>query len=174
MNFAELVNKRVSVRDYSSQPIEEYKVEQVLEMARLAPSAVNYQPWRFVVITSAKGREAVYSCYPREWIKPAPVFILVCGDHNESWIRKSDNKDHLDVDMGIVIEHLCLAATEQELGSCIICNFDTNLCRSLFNLPDHIEPAAIISIGYPTNPDIFTETQKKRKGISELVLRETF
>jgi len=174
MTFPELVQKRVSVRDYTTQPIEEQKVEQLLEMARLAPSAVNYQPWRFVVITSEKGREAVYGCYPREWIKPVPLFILVCGNHNESWTRKSDGKNYLDVDMGIVIEHICLAATEQELGSCIICNFDTDLCLSSFKLPKQMEPVAIISIGYPSNPEIFTETNKKRKGISEMVLRETF
>lgn len=174
MTFPELVQKRVSVRDYSTQPIEEEKVDNLLEMARLAPSAVNFQPWRFVVITSEQGREAVHRCYPREWIKPAPLFILVCGNHDEAWIRKSDNKNHLDIDLGIVIENICLAATAEELGTCIICNFDTELCRVLFNLPGHIEPAAFISVGYPTNPDIFTNTLKKRKGISEIVLRESF
>lgn len=174
MTFAELVQRRLSVRDYTTHPIEEQKIEQLLEMARLAPSAVNFQPWRFVVITSEKGRKAVADCYPREWVKPVPLFILVCGNRTESWKRKSDNKDHLDIDLGIVIEHICLAATEEELGSCIICNFDTTLCRTAFNLPEQIEPVAIISIGYPANPNIFTNNQKKRKSISEVVLRETF
>lgn len=174
MTFQEVVQKRVSVRDYSTQPIEEQKIEQILEMARLAPSAVNFQPWRFVVITSQEGREAIHQCYPREWAKPAPLFILVCGNYNESWKRKSDNKEYLYVDMGVVIEHICLAATEVDLGSCIICNFDTELCRTAFKLPEHIEPVAIISIGYPTSPEIFTDHQKKRKGISEIVLRESF
>lgn len=174
MIFAELVQKRLSVRDYTTQPIEEQKVAHILEMARLAPSAVNFQPWRFVVITSERGRKAVFDSYPREWVKPVPLFILVCGNRNESWKRKSDNKDHLDIDLGIVIEHICLAATEEELGSCIICNFDTPLCRRAFNIPEYMEPAAIISIGYPANPNVFTESVKKRKGISEVVLRETF
>ncbi len=174
MTFAELAQKRLSVRDYSSQPIEEYKVDRILEAARLAPSACNFQPWRFVVITSDKGRKAIADAYPREWIKPAPLFILVCGDKNESWKRKSDMKDHLDIDLGIVIEHICLAAADEEVGTCIICHFDTDLCRKSFNLPEHIEPAAIISVGYPTNPEIFTNSPKKRKGISEIVLRETF
>lgn len=174
MTFAELAQRRLSVRDYTTQPIEEQKVERIIDAARLAPSANNFQPWRFVVITSEKGRESVTECYPRDWIKPVPLFILVCGNKNESWKRKSDDKDHLDIDLGIVIEHICLAATEEELGSCIVCNFDATLCRTLFNLPEHIEPAAIIPIGYPTNPDIFTNSLKKRKGISEVVLRETF
>jgi nitroreductase len=174
MTFTELVQKRVSVRDYTTQPIEEEKVNQLLEMGRLAPSAHNYQPWRFVVITSEKGRQSIYHCYPREWIKPVPLFILVCGNHEESWKRKSDDKDHLDIDMGIVIEQMCLAATEQELGSCIICNFDTSLCSTSFNLPENMDPIAILSIGYPTDPAIFTKAQKKRKGFSEIVFRETF
>lgn len=174
MTFHELAKKRVSVRDYTLQPIEEEKLGLILEAARMAPSAVNYQPWRFVVISSEQGREAVYRCYPREWIRPAPLFILVCGNHDESWTRKSDNKDHLDVDMGIVIEHICLAAADVELGTCIICNFDTTLCRSLFHLPENMEPIAFVSIGYPSNPEIFTDSLKKRKGLSEVVLRESF
>lgn len=174
MTFPELVQKRVSVRDYTTQPIEEQKIEQLLEMGRLAPSACNFQPWRFVVISSEKGRKAIQECYPREWVKPVPLFILICGDHNESWKRKSDNKDHLDIDLGITIEHICLAAAAEELGSCIICHFDTDLCRTLFNVPEHIEPAAIISIGYPTDPNVADNTPKKRRGISEIVLRESF
>lgn len=174
MTFTELVQRRLSVRDYTTQPIEEQKVAHILEMARLAPSAVNFQPWRFVVITSESGRKAVLESYPREWVKPVPLFILVCGNHDESWKRKSDNKDHLDIDLGIVIEHICLAATEEELGSCIICNFDTTFCRQAFNIPEQMEPAAIIAVGYPANPNIFTESSKKRKGVSEVVLRETF
>jgi Nitroreductase len=174
MTFASLVESRLSVRNYTTQPIEEQKIERILEAARLAPSAHNFQPWRFVVITSEKGRNAIAACYPREWIKPVPLFLLVCGNRNESWKRPTDGKDHLDIDLGIAIEHICLAATEEELGSCIICNFDTVLCRTSFNLPEHMEPAAIIPIGYPANPDIFTNSPKKRKGISEVVLRETF
>lgn len=174
MTFAELAQRRLSVRDYLTQPIEEQKIERILDAARLAPSANNFQPWRFVVVTSEKGREAIIKSYPRDWIKPVPLFLLVCGNRNESWKRKSDNKDHLDIDLGIVIEHICLAATEEELGSCIVCNFDTALCRAFFNLPEAIEPAAIIPIGYPTNPDIFTNSLKKRKSISEVVLRESF
>lgn len=174
MTFAELIQRRVSVRDYTAQPIEEEKIERILEAARLAPSAHNSQPWRFVVITSEKGRKAIAESYPREWIKTAPVYILVCGNRDEAWVRKSDDKNHLDIDMGIVIEHICLAAAEEELGSCVVCHFDASLCHTLFNLPEHFEPAAIIPIGYPTNPDIFINTPKKRKGISEVVLRETF
>lgn len=174
MTFAELVQRRLSVRDYTTQPIEEQKVGRIIEAARLAPSANNFQPWRFVIITSEKGRKAVAACYPREWVKPVPLFILVCGNSQESWKRKSDNKDHLDIDLGIVIEHICLAAADEELGSCIICNFDTTLCRTSFHLPEQMEPAAIISIGYPTNAEIFTNSPKKRKGVSEVVLRETF
>ncbi|MDD3062653.1 MAG: nitroreductase family protein [Massilibacteroides sp.] len=174
MIFLELVQKRVSVRDYITHPIEDEKINQIMEMGRLAPSAHNYQPWRFVVITSEKGRDSIFRCYPRDWIKPVPLFILVCGNRDESWKRKSDDKDHLDIDLGIVIEQLCLAATDLDLGSCIICNFDTDLCRTLFNMPENIEPEAILSIGYPADPDVFTKTQKKRKGISEIVLRESF
>ena len=67
--------------------------------------AVNFQPWKFAVITEKKLLEALKSAYPREWIKTAPCIIVACGDHNVAWHRKLDNKDHTDVDVSIAVEH---------------------------------------------------------------------
>lgn len=129
MNFLELVKARYSVRNYEERPIEQNKLDYIMECVRLAPSAVNFQPWKFAVITEKKLLEALKSAYPREWIKTAPCIIVACGDHNVAWHRKLDNKDHTDVDVSIAVEHLCLAAAEQGLGTCWVCNFDVPLCK---------------------------------------------
>lgn len=160
---------RCSVRDYSPRAIEREKLEYILETARLAPSAVNYQPWVFIVIREAENKCKLQSCYNRDWFKSAPAYILVCGNHNESWKRKTDEKDFCDIDVAIATEHLCLAATEQELGTCWVCNFDANLCKKSFNLPDHLEPIVIVPIGYPADPNVFSSTLKKRKAFNEIV-----
>lgn len=97
MNFLELVKARYSVRNYEERPIEQNKLDYIMECVRLAPSAVNFQPWKFAVITEKKLLEALKSAYPREWIKTAPCIIVACGDHNVAWHRKLDNKDHTDV-----------------------------------------------------------------------------
>lgn len=83
-------------------------------------------------------------------------------------------KDHMDIDVAIATEHISLAAAEQGLGSCWVCNFDTDLCRKHFNLPDTIEPAVILTIGYPESPDLFEQTSKKRKTLEEIIKEETF
>ena len=83
MNFLELTKKRCSVRKYASRPVETEKLDYILEAARMAPSAVNYQPWCFLVVKSDKGREKIQSCYPREWFKQAPCYIVVCGDRGD-------------------------------------------------------------------------------------------
>lgn len=101
MNFLELVKARHSVRSYVERPIEQSKLDYILECVRLAPSAVNFQPWKFAVVTEKNLLDAVKSTYPREWIKTAPCIIVACGNHDAAWHRKLDDKDHTDVDVAI-------------------------------------------------------------------------
>ena len=80
MDFLELCKRRYSVRDYSPRPVEREKLDYIMECVRLAPSAVNFQPWRFLLVSDEAGRAKVISCYPREWVKTAPMFVVVCND----------------------------------------------------------------------------------------------
>ena len=165
MNFLDLVKKRYSVRAYEKREIEREKMDYIMECVRLAPSAVNFQPWRFIEITEGEMLEALKSTYKREWIQSAPCIIVACANHEESWHRKMDNKDHADIDVAIAVEHLCLAAAEQGLGTCWVCNFDAELCRKVMSLPEYMEPVALIPIGYPVESDI---PEKKRKDVKEI------
>lgn len=165
MNFLDLVKKRYSVRSYEQRAIEKEKMDYIMECVRLAPSAVNFQPWRFIILTDNELMDAVKSTYKREWIQSAPCIIVACTNHEESWHRRFDNKDHADIDVSIAIEHLCLAAAEQGLGTCWVCNFDAALCRQVMSLPENIEPVALIPIGYPTETEI---PEKKRKSMEEI------
>lgn len=174
MKIMDLIQKRCSIRDYSDQPVEQEKLDYIIEAARLAPSACNLQPWRILIIQSDEGKEKIHMCYERDWFRTAPLYMIVCGDHDESWKRNSDKKDHADIDIAIATEHVCLAATEQGLGTCWVCHFDTKRCSELFNIPKNIEPIVIIPIGYPSDPDVFDKTSKKRKSTNEIVIRERF
>ncbi len=174
MNVLELAQKRCSIRKYLSTPVEKDKIDYILEVARMAPSAVNYQPWYFLMIDEDVARQKLHECYPREWFRQAPLYIVVCGDHSESWKRPTDNKDHLDIDAGIVTEHICLAAAEKDLGTCIVCHFDAALLHKNFNLPETVEAMAIIPVGYPAEPDLFDKTPKKRKSIEEIIRYNAF
>lgn len=75
MDFLELAKKRYSAREYSPKEVEQEKLEYILECARLAPSAVNHQPWHFIVVKSDEARKAVQQCYPREWFAQAPLTL---------------------------------------------------------------------------------------------------
>lgn len=167
MDFLDLVKTRYSVRSYEQKEIESSKLDYIMECVRLAPSAVNYQPWKFAIITEPERLAALKTAYPREWIQTAPCIIVACADHTQSWHRKVDNKDHADIDLSIAIEHLCLAAAEQGLGTCWVCNFDVDTCREVMQLPSHIEPIALIPIGYPSEQTI---PEKKRKTLEEIML----
>ena len=173
MSFLELARKRCSIRKYAPKNVEQEKIDYILEAARLAPSAVNYQPWYFVWVQSAEGKAKLQECYPREWFKQAPYYLIVCGDHQQSW-KRGDHKDHMDIDTAFATEHICLAAAEQGLGTCWVCNFDTELCRKHFKIPETIEPVVLIPFGYPSDPALFDETPKKRKPIEEIIKRESF
>ena len=167
MNFLELACRRCSVRQYSDRAVEPEKMDYVLEAARLAPSAVNKQPWRILLIESEEKRQQLQNCYDREWFKQAPLYLIICGNHVESWKRAEDGKDHVDVDVAILTEHLCLAAAEQGLGTCWVCNFNVARCKQLFDLPDDLEPIVLLPIGYPVEKSAFAG-EKKRKALTEI------
>lgn len=165
MNLLELIQKRHSVRAYSQQPVEKEKIEYLLEVARLAPSAVNKQPWRFIVVQSEEKKCALHDCYNRDWFKEAPLYIVVCGIHSESWKRGSDSKDHCDIDVAIATEHIVLATQELGLGTCWVCNFDALKCAEILQLPLNEEAIVILPIGYANENTI---AEKKRKSKNEI------
>ena len=171
MNFIELATKRSSVRDFEKKPVEKEKLLYILEAARIAPSAVNFQPWKFIVITKPDLLESVQSLYHRQWLATAPVIIIALGNHQKGWRRKSDDKDFTEIDVAIAIDHLTLAATEQGLGTCWICNFDVEKCNRLLNIPDHLEPIALIPVGYPVEQP---SMKKNRESLDRLVTWDTF
>ena len=164
MEFLELVKRRYSCRNYQSKPVEQGKLDYIMECVRLAPSAVNRQPWRFRIVSSEEGRKKLCQCYNREWFTTAPVIIIASILHDEEWVR-SDGKHHGDIDIAIAVEHLCLAAAEQGVGTCWVCNFDAKLCKSLFALSDNEEAAVLIPLGYPADE----LREKNRKPISEII-----
>lgn len=168
MKFIDIAKNRYSCRDYKPDIVEEDKLMKVLEAFRIAPSAVNYQPWHLIVIQEPENKTKVYESYDRAWFKTAPVIFIACGDHSMSW-KRSDGKDHLDIDVSIAIDHLTLQATELGLATCWICNFNSEIIKHNLNLPENIEPIAIIPLGYPNDfcdPD---RHHKKRKSIKEII-----
>ena len=163
MTFLDLIKQRYSCRSYQNKRVEQEKLDYVMECVRLAPSAVNKQPWVFRIVENEDDKSKLHTCYSREWFQTAPMYIICSILHDEEWVR-SDGKHHGDIDIAIAAEHLCLAATEQGLATCWVCNFDAAKCKQLFSIADNEEPAVLIPIGYAADE----AREKKRKTISEI------
>jgi nitroreductase len=164
MEFSELIQKRYSVRAYKSDAVEEEKLQQVLEAARLAPTAANRQPFQFIVIRT-KGRETeLKRIYGRDWFVQAPLVICACAIASHAWFRM-DKKNYGEVDATIAMDHLILAAANLGLGTCWIAAFDPAAAREILGLPGDVEPVAFTPLGYPADEP----KEKKRRPISELV-----
>ena len=174
MTILELIQKRASVRNFTQKAVEPEKLEYIFECARLAPSAVNYQPWSCIVVNESDAIAKVRACYQRDWFDTAPLYLIICGNHETAWKRKPDGKDFCDIDTAIVVEHMVLAAEEQGLGSCWVCNFDAHLCRENFNIAPEWEPIALLPIGYPAEPATAPYPEKKRKPLSEFIKKNRF
>lgn len=165
MKFLDLVRERYSCRNYLPTPVEQEKLDYVMECVRLAPSACNKQPWKFRVLTREEDRQKLGACYNREWFAAAPVIVIASILHNEEWVR-ADAKPHGNIDIAIAVEHLCLAAAEQGLGTCWVCNFNAERCKQLLGLADPEEPAVLIPMGYAAD----SPREKSRKPIDTIWL----
>lgn len=164
MNFLELTKSRYSCRSYQQRAVEQEKLDYIMECVRMSPSAVNRQPWLFIIVRDEEERHRLAECYNREWFTTAPAYIIACVLHHEEWVR-SDGKAHGNIDVAIAVEHLCLAATEQGLATCWVCNFDTQKCRDAFGMSEDVEPAVLIPIGYAAD----SAKEKARKPREEVV-----
>jgi nitroreductase len=169
MSLGELVKQRFSVRAYLDRPVEEEKIMQVLEAARVAPSAANRQPWHFVVITDPAQRTALGEAYGKEWFVDAPVQLAFCADTQACW-KRGDGKSYADVDVAIAFDHMTLAAAEIGLGTCWIGAFKADVARRVLGLPDHVEPIALTPLGYHEQE----VPEKKRKSMDEVVHWQRF
>ena len=174
MDFLDLVTSRQSDRAYDkNRPVEEEKLERILEAARLAPSACNAQPWKFVVVNdpalSVKVGKASAGLGMNKFAKDAPVHILIVEESmNVTSLLGSKIKDKYFplVDIGIAASHICLAAEAEGLGSCILGWFDEREIKKLVGIPQKKRLLLDITIGYSLKPKKPKVRKPKEKVIS--------
>ncbi|HET7733592.1 MAG TPA: nitroreductase family protein [Paludibacter sp.] len=178
-SFLELVQSRQSDRSYLDKPVEKEKIERILEVARLAPSACNAQPWKFIVVTDPEKRMQVADATANKLLsmnhfsKQAPV-QLVLVEENANFTSTvggwATNKHYPHIDLGIVASHVCLAATDEGLGSCIIGWCDEKKVQKALDIPKNKRVMLVILLGYSNQPP----REKKRKEMNEIVSWEKY
>jgi nitroreductase len=168
MDLFEVIERRYSVRAYEPKPVEEDKLQRILEAARLAPTAANRQPVRIIVVPTQGRQEALLRIYGREWFVEAPWVLCICTVPGEGWTRSQDGKSYADVDAAIVMDHIVLAATALGLGTCWIAAFNPDAAREVLALPDTLTPVLFTPLGYPRD----VARPKQRRPPDDLVQRQ--
>ncbi len=169
MEFYSLIARRESVRNFDpARKVKSDVIRRILEAGRLAPSAVNFQPWQFWVISSPEILEKVKACYKLPWFQDAPQVLIVVGDLNGAWVRKYDGYNSIETDLTVAMCHLILAAENEGVATCWIEAFRPDLLRDALNLKENERVFAMTPLGYPK--DGFTrKNNKQRKPLDEIV-----
>ena len=156
MTFLELVQKRYSVRAYQDRAVEDEKLAYILEAARMAPTGSNRQAFQLIVVHT-EGREVeMKRLYGQDWFAGAPIVICACADPSYG------------LNVGIVQDHMILAATEQGLGTCWIGAFDRDAAREILGVPEDQAPIIMMTLGYAADDP----RARKRKDRDDLVWYE--
>ena len=147
MDFLELAKERYSVRAFSDKPVEQEKLDKIIEAGLVAPTAKNLQPVRIYVMKSAEAMEKMNAL--TRCIYGAPMALLVCYDEEEAWHSPFNLKyDSGEMDATIILTHMMLEAWEQGIGSCWVGLFDHDEAAKVFKLRHEIKPVAIMPLGY--------------------------
>jgi nitroreductase len=168
MDFTRVINGRESIRSYDpTRPLEKAVLERILDAGRIAPSAANRQPWRFLVISSREALTQVRRCYLKPWFQDAPHILAVTGRISEAWVRQ-DGWNSIETDLTIAMDHMILAAENEGVGTCWIAAYDPMILRSALGLSTEEKIYAITPLGYP-RPGFAKKGQRQRKSLQEVV-----
>ncbi len=169
MELKEIIEKRESVRNYEDRVVPKEKLERILDAARLAPSASNRQPWKFIVVTEKKRRqELAEAANGQTFVGQAAIIIIAVATRPEH-IMSCGVASH-PVDLAIAVDHMTLAAVDEGLGTCWIGAFSQDKVKKLLNIPEEYRVVTLLPLGFPRQ-EIGT---KQRKSLEEIVCYETF
>jgi nitroreductase len=171
MELGEAVKNRRSIRSYQNRPVEEEKIERVLEAARWAPSAGNLQSVEYVVVRDEETRKKLAEAsYGQVHVRNAPVSIVVCCNFSKISNYGSRGKDLYSIqESGACIQNLMLAAHSLGLGTCWIGAFDEAKISQIIRAPANAKPVAVITVGYAAE-----KPESGRKNARHSVFREIY
>lgn len=172
MDFMKLAKERYSVRKFENKHLEQHIIDKILECGHMAPTGCNFQPQRILVMNTDEAIEKLKGCTKCHF--DAPTAMLVCYNREESWVRKYDGALSAPIDASIVCTHMMLMAHSLGVGTCWVMHFDPTAMRNAFNIPDNIEPVALLVMGYPHADAKPIEMHEKTRPLNEIVVYEEF
>ena len=171
MSFFELAKERYSERFFDLRPVEQQKLDKILEAGRLVPTACNYQPQKFYVIRSEEAMAKLKTVTPFHY--NAPLVLLVCYDAKEVWTNPGDryyrNYNSGEQDASIAATTMMYEAEELGVHTIWIRGFDSKSVVDTFGLPEHMIPVMMLGLGYPNDKAKPNSWHFKRKRIEDFV-----
>ncbi len=172
MDFLELAKQRCTTRGFTGEIIDKSDLDRILSAGRVAPSACNQQPQRIIVVRQPDNLRKVQKAYRTFG---SQCVLIVCQDKKNALIRPFDGKCSGDLDIGIVCDHMMLAARELNIGSVMVGLFDPEIVRKEFNIPEYIEPTALLLLGYPDKGFLSAGRHTaERKPLTDTVMYEEY
>ena len=163
-SYFEVINERYSCRKFTAEKIKTEEIQLILEAARLAPTAVNFQPQRIIVVENPVLLEKLNEA--TKFIFDSKTVFVVCYDSEASWHRRYDDKNHGEIDATIVATHMMLAATAMDIGSCYVCSFKDDIVRTILGIPENYGISCLLPMGYPKEEG----THNSRNDVEDFVV----
>jgi nitroreductase len=167
MNVMEAIRQRRSIRAYEDRPIEEEKLQAVLDAGRLAPSACNRQEWRYIVVRDPAMRtDLAEAANGQKFVGEAPVVLVACAKTDGH--KMSCGEACYPIDVAISLDHITLKAVEEGLGTCWIGAFNQPAVKKLLNIPEDVRVVQLMPLGYPADEP----AARSRLSLDEIVIPE--
>jgi nitroreductase len=171
MDLMEAIKTRRSIRRYKSTPVDDGLLKEVLNAARLAPSADNAQPWRIIVVMDEQTKlRLAAAANSQKFIAQAPIVLVACGIPDEALSTVGGYMSSHVIDVAIAVDHLTLAAHSSGLGTCWIAWFKEEKVREALGIPEDVRVIAMTPLGYPDE----APEKSPRKNLEELILYERY
>lgn len=172
MEFDKIISERYSVRKFEEKHLEKEVVDKILAAGHLAPTGCNFQPQRIVVLNTDESIEKLKLCTRSHF--GAKCAFLVCYNKEETWKRPYDGALSAPVDASIVTTFMMLKAQDLGIGTCWVMHFDPFKIKETFNLPENVEPCALLIMGYPHKDAAPIEMHFKNRPMDEVVFYDSF
>ncbi len=172
MDFSTLAKKRFSCRKFKDDEVEQEKIDIILDSAIAAPTAVNKQPQKILVLTDKDKLEKLNEC--TKYSFDAPLCFIICCDRDKAYSRGYDGKNSAEIDASIVTTHMMLQAQDIGLGTTWVMAFNPQKIRECFSIPDNLEIVALLPTGYPADDAPVSPNHFQTVDINKMVSYNNF
>ncbi len=171
MDLMEAIKTRRSIRRYKPTPVPENLLKDVLNAARLAPTANNSQPWRIIVVKDEDAKlKLAAAANGQRFMAQAPLVLVACGVPDEAFQTVGGYMSSHVMDATIAVDHLTLAAHSLGLGTCWIAWFKEDKVKDALGVPEDVRVIAMTPLGYPDE----APARPMRKNLEELVMHDKY